>query len=681
MQLPHASPAHWSITLDTGRVAWATFDKAGASSNTLSRSVLEELARVLDALQRVDRLAGVVFLSGKSAGFILGADVTEFGQISSGEQAERVAGFGQSLMDRIAGLGCPTVAAINGFALGGGLELALACTYRIAAHSYERTMGLPEVNLGIHPGFGGSVRIVQLLGPLRGLDMMLTGRSLSPIEAVRAGLVDRTVDSASLRLAAVQILQERPPRRKAPWYQRLLNQRPIRDILARKMRATVAKKAKPQHYPAPFAIVDLWQKYGSEGRVAYIAEIRSIARLLVTPTCRNLVRVFHLRERLRNLAPPGEAVKQVHVVGAGVMGGDIAAWCALRGMTVSLQDRELQFVEPALARAQKLFSKRLKAPGAAAAAAARILPDIEGRHAPDAQVVIEAIVEKAEVKQQVFASLESRVPEATVLSTNTSSIRIEDIAAPLQNSGRLVGIHFFNPVAKLPLVEVVAGDDTNQEVVHKAIEFVTQIGKLPLPCSSAPGFVVNRVLMPYMMEALRAHEEGVPIEAVDLAATRFGMPTGPIELADRVGLDVALHVAEILGTAFGGEAPAALRTKVDAGKLGVKTEAGGFYRYEKGRPVKSKLDRPPDADLEDRLILPLVNECVACLTDGVVAEPDLIDAGVIFGTGFAPFTGGPINYARERGVADVVARLEALASQFGDRFAPNPGWEKIRSYP
>jgi len=679
IRLMRSSLEHWQVEIDYGRVAWVTFDKADSNSNTLSSEVLTELGQVLALIESEVSLKGVVFRSAKESGFIMGADVGEFGALETPDEGARAAAFGQNLMRRIAALPCPSVAAINGFALGGGLELALACTYRIAAHGYERTLGLPEVQLGIHPGFGGSVRIVELLGPVAGLDLMLTGRSLSPVEARRLGLVDAIIEASSLERDAVRILHARPRARRAPWYLRVLNAAPLRPLLARKMRSVVARKARREHYPAPFAIVKLWQDHGVHGSGAYAAEVESIGRLLVTPACASLVRLFHLRERLRNLAPKNSSVRAVHVVGAGVMGGDIAAWCALRGLDVSLQDKKEEFIAPALQRADKLFRRRLKAPGAAEAAQRRLRSDVEGDSIPAADLVIEAIIENLEAKQELFRGIEANAAKEAVLATNTSSIRIEDIGAILVDSSRLVGIHFFNPVASLPLVEVIRGERAAEDSINRAMSFVTGIGKLPLPCRSSPGFVVNRVLMPYMLEALRAHEEGTSCETIDDAATRFGMPMGPIELADRVGLDVALHVATILSESFGGTAPESLKAKVDAGELGVKSKVGGFYRYVDGRPQRSRRSEAQDADLEDRLILALANECVACLDEGVVADADLLDAGVVFGTGFAPFTGGPLHYARQRGIDRVTARLDELAERFGERLRPHPGWAGLAS--
>lgn len=675
----NAPCTHWREQIDSQGICWLTLDKADASVNTLSSSVLLELADVLREL-RGKSLRGIVIRSGKETGFILGADVREFGQLRTAEEGAASAKRGQDLLAELAALGVPTVAVIDGFALGGGLELALACDYRVVANGYERTLGLPEVQLGIHPGFGGTVRTVELLGAPLALDLMLTGRSLSPKEALRAGLVDRVVAREELGATAEQLIASRPPKRRAPWHLRLVSSSPVRRFVARALRKQVARRAPRKHYPAPHAIIDLWSRHGGRGDQAYRDEVRSIGELLVTPTCRNLVRVFELRERLRNLAPKDSSIARVHVVGAGTMGGDIAAWCALRGLSVTLQDRALQYVEPALKRARELFAKRLRAPGEADAAAARLTVDLEAESAGSVDLVIEAIVENAEAKRTLFEGLEKKLPAHALVATNTSSIQLEQLSSGLARPGKFLGLHFFNPVASLPLVEVIRGAGTDEASMQTALSFVIRIGKLPLPCRSAPGFLVNRLLTPYMLEALHAHMDGHSLEAIDAAAKAFGMPMGPIELADRVGLDVALHVAEILSGVLKVAPPDALREKVSRGELGVKSRRG-FYAYgPDGKPIKDKnAARSPDPDLADRLILPLLNEAVACLEEGVVADADLLDAGVIFGTGFAPFTGGPLHYAKQRGIEVVVARLEQFAAQFGTRFTPHPGWRRLVS--
>jgi 3-hydroxyacyl-CoA dehydrogenase/enoyl-CoA hydratase/3-hydroxybutyryl-CoA epimerase len=671
------NPQHWRRRIDNDQICWLTLDRAKATANTLSHEVVEELDTEIKRVADSPLLRGLVIASAKSTGFILGADVKEFGGIDSAAEGSRLAARGQAVLARLDALTIPTVAAIDGFALGGGLELALACHYRIAVQGYERNLGLPEVQLGIHPGFGGSVRAVRLLGAPLALDLMLTGRLLSPNEAAARGLVDRLVARAALEASAVQLIKQPPPRRRAPLHLRVLSWPAIRPLVARSILARVSRRARREHYPAPYAIVDVWMRHGGSGQAAYRAEADSIGALLVTRTCRNLVRMFELRERLRNLAPKDSAVARVHVVGAGTMGGDIAAWCALRGLTVTVQDRALEFVTPALERARELFRKRLREPGAADAAGARLTVDLAAEQAPSADIVIEAIIEKLDAKQDLLRELEPKLRSDALIATNTSSIMLEEMAPALQHPGRFVGLHFFNPVASLPLVEVIRGAQSDSAAVQKAMSFVTRIGKLPLPCRSAPGFVVNRILTPYMLEALRAHEDGHALETIDEAAKSFGMPMGPVELADRVGLDVALHVANILSGVLRATPPARLVDKVSAGELGVK-KGRGFYQYgSDGRPIQQRDFARPTPELVERLILPMINEAVACLDEQVVDDADLLDAGVVFGTGFAPFTGGPINHARDQGFAAVHDKLQALAARFGSRFTPHRGWDRF----
>ena len=398
-------------------------------------------------------------------------------------------------------------------------------------------------------------------------------------------------------------------------------------------------------------------------------------------TAQNLVRVFLLQERLKSL---GKGVdfqpKHVHVIGAGTMGGDIAAWCALKGLTVTLQDREPKFIAPAVKRAHALFKKRLKVPHLIQAAKDRLIPDQHGSGVKSADVVIEAIIENKEAKQELFSQIESLLKPDTILATNTSSIPLDELSETLQQPDRLVGIHFFNPVAKMQLVEIVEGENTSQENKNKAAKFCRCIDRLPLPVKSSPGFLVNRILMPYLMEAVKLLEEGVPAQVIDRAATDFGMPMGPILLADTVGLDICLSVAEILGEALGLNVPEALRKKVKAGKLGVKS-GQGFYQYKKGKQMKTKVNvdnsDSHSEDIADRLILQMLNESIACLREGVIGNMDLVDVGMIFGTGFAPFRGGPMHYMEQRGRQDIVDRLKELEGQYGERFAADAGWQTI----
>jgi 3-hydroxyacyl-CoA dehydrogenase/enoyl-CoA hydratase/3-hydroxybutyryl-CoA epimerase len=366
------------------------------------------------------------------------------------------------------------------------------------------------------------------------------------------------------------------------------------------------------------------------------------------------------------------------VVGAGVMGGDIAAWAALRGLNVTLQDRAPEFIAPALQRAHELFDKRLRDPAQNAAARARLRADVAGDGVAGADVVIEAIFENLEAKQALYAELEPRLKPGALLATNTSSLMLEPLASRLAHPERLVGLHFFNPVPQMPLIEIVHAARTDAAAVQAATAFARRLDKLPLPCRSAPGFMVNRVLTPYMQEAMLAAEEGVALAAIDAAAVSFGMPMGPIELVDVVGLDVAAHVGEIIARELGRAPPQLPRLAelLAAKKFGRKS-GQGFYSWRDGKPVKPQATTAAPPDLTDRLILIMVNECVACLREQVVADADLADAAVVFGSGFAPFRGGPLAYARERGVVAVESTLAQLAARYGPRFQPDRGWASL----
>jgi 3-hydroxyacyl-CoA dehydrogenase/enoyl-CoA hydratase/3-hydroxybutyryl-CoA epimerase len=669
--------SNWTLRVDADRVAWLTADLVGSSANVLSGDMVRDLAAKLTEVTAL-RPIGMVVQSGKSSGFIAGADIKEFVKIGSPAEGYALVRAGQAVMQQLADLPCPTVAAIRGFALGGGLELALACNYRVGADDAALSLGLPEVLLGIHPGFGGTVRSVQLIGVRSSLELMLKGRPFRGARALRVGLLDELVPPAELAARAKALVLRRPAKKAAPFVDRLMNLSAARPWVARQTIATLRHSVRREHYPAPYAIVDLWQRYGATGNAAYEAEARSISELMCSPSSRNLVRVFLLQDRLKGLGGDSSAAfKHVHVVGAGVMGGDIAAWSAFRGMTVTLQDRSEELIEPALKRAQAFFEKRLKDPAAAAAAASRLKMDVQGDGVADADVVIEAIFENVAAKQALYADLEPKLKSSAILATNTSSIKIETLSQNLADPSRLVGIHFFNPVAQLQLVEVVQGASTGAQVLTDALKFTRKLDKLPLPCRSAPGFVVNRILTPYVNEALFALEAGIPAEVIDAAAVRFGMPMGPIELTDVVGLDVSLHVGRVLSEAFGREIPQILIKLVEQKKLGRKS-GEGFYRWQDGKAQKNAAESSAiPADLEDRLILPLLNEAVAVIREGTVQDADLLDGGAVFATGFAPFRGGPLQYARQRGIAEVVNRLNELADHYGARFRPDAGWGLI----
>jgi len=669
-----ADSGNWSLEFDTDRVAWLCCDIPGTSTNVLSAGVLRELAGHLGTIV-AEQSAGVVVRSGKANGFVAGADIKEFLQIENPKQGYELVRAGQAVFDALSSLPCPSVAALHGFVLGGGLELALACTYRVAADDATLSLGLPEVLLGLNPGFGGTVRTVRLIGVRPALDLMLKGKPYRGSRALAVGLIDELVPPEELLARAKSRLLRAPARSRAPFVEKLLNLAPLRPFVARQAIATLRNSVRRDQYPAPYAMVDLWQRYGAAGAKSYVAEARSISELMCGSTSRNLVRVFLLQDRLKGLG--GKSAAQffhVHVIGAGVMGGDIAAWAALRGMSVTLQDRTEELIRPALDRAKTLFEKRLKDPADAVAAGARLLMDVNGDGVRDSDVVIEAIVENVDAKRALYAALEPKLKATAILATNTSSIKIETLCEKLIDPSRLVGIHFFNPVAQLQLVEIVQGAVTNAQVVQNALKFTRKLDKLPLPCRSAPGFVVNRILTPYINEALFALESGIPAAVIDRVGKAFGMPLGPLELTDVVGLDVSLHVGQVLATALNRRVPDILVKLVEQKKLGRKS-GEGFYVWRDGKPLKTEPPRSAvPADLEDRLILPLLNEAVACLREGVIQDADLLDAGVIFATGFAPFRGGPLHYAKARGVQNVTARLGELQGLYGERFRPDPGW-------
>ncbi|MGD2136788.1 MAG: 3-hydroxyacyl-CoA dehydrogenase NAD-binding domain-containing protein, partial [Gammaproteobacteria bacterium] len=457
------------------------------------------------------------------------------------------------------------------------------------------------------------------------------------------------------------------------------NRLPFRPLLAVVLRRQVAKRAPRQHYPSPYAMIDVWVKHADNPERMLSQEAASFARLITGATAKNLVRVFFLQEQLKAMGKDRDyQPRYVHVIGAGTMGGDIAAWCALRGFRVSLQDQTPERIAPAMQRAHALFRRKLKQPGKITAALDRLMPDHRGTGVSRADIVIEAIFEDTDVKRSLYREIEPKMKADALLATNTSSIPLEELAIGLARPERLVGLHFFNPVAKMQLVEVVHGETTAPHSMLHAMTFTRQIDRLPLPVTSTPGFLVNRNLMPYLMEALVLESEGVPAGLIDRAATAFGMPVGPVELADTVGLDICLHVARILAGHFHADVPERLQQLVANGCLGRKTGCG-FYTWKKNKPVKPRASgsRQQLENITDRLILRLLNESVSCLRDQVVENGDLLDAGMIFGTGFAPFRGGPMQHIHAAGPEQLLRRLQALSASEGDRFIPDTGWKKL----
>jgi 3-hydroxyacyl-CoA dehydrogenase/enoyl-CoA hydratase/3-hydroxybutyryl-CoA epimerase len=679
---PDASGTYrnFKLTRDADGVAWLLFDRDGASANTLSSDVMEEFDTVLAALESQSP-TGIVIRSAKKSGFIAGADVNEFRGTTDPRAVEAQIGRAHAIIDRLEGLKIPTVAVIHGFCLGGGLEVALACASRIAIDGAR--FGFPEVMLGLHPGLGGTARFTHLVNPMQAMTLMLTGKTIDARKAKSLGLVDAVTQERHVRNAVKDAVFGRLKRAGPGVLNAMLNFTPVRGLLASRMRSEAGRAAPHEHYPAPYALIDLWEKHGGDRAAMLAAEKTSFANLMVTPTAQNLIRVFFLREQMKKLAGSGNTIKHVHVIGAGAMGGDIAAWCAHQGMRVTLADMKPEPIAGAIKRAADLYGKIIHKRTEQRDALDRLVPDMDGEGVRNADLIIEAVPEKLELKQKVYASLEPRMKPGAILATNTSSIPLQDLRTTLQQPERLLGLHFFNPVSRLQLVEVVSHDGTDPQLLKEALAFVGAIDRLPLPVRSSPGFLVNRALTPYMLEAMVMLDEKIDKSVIDAAAEKFGMPMGPIELADQVGLDICLAVGDMLRSKFGDllpPTPAWLREKVAKGELGRKT-GKGFYVWKDGKAdktVPSATAEKPTDEMIDRLALPMSNVCVACLREGIVDNPDTVDGAMIFGTGYAPFRGGPLNYARTRGVDDVVSALRALAVKFGHRFNPDAGWDTFK---
>ncbi|MEB2186742.1 3-hydroxyacyl-CoA dehydrogenase NAD-binding domain-containing protein [Xanthomonas campestris pv. campestris] len=671
--------SHWQADLREDGVLVLSLDRQGAAVNAFSQDVLLELGDVIERLA-LDPPKGVVLRSAKANGFIAGADLKEFQEFDRRGTVNDAIRRGQQVFQKLAELPCPTVAAIHGFCMGGGTEIALACRYRVASDDGSTRIGLPETKLGIFPGWGGSARLPRLIGAPAAMDLMLTGRTVSAKAARAMGLVDKIAAPAVLvDVAAALALAgtTRPFKQRATAW--ATNTLLARKLLAPQMRKQVARKARKEHYPAPYALITTWERAGGGGIQARLAaERKAVVKLASTPAARNLIRIFFLTERLKALGGKDTglpAIRHVHVVGAGVMGGDIAAWAAYKGFEVTLQDREQRFIDTALARGGELFGKRVKDETKRPAVAARLRGDLAGAGVAQADLVIEAIIENPQAKRDLYQSIEPHLKPDALLTTNTSSIPLTELRGHIQRPAQFAGLHYFNPVAMMPLVEIVQHDGLDPANVARLAAFCKALDKFPVPVAGTPGFLVNRVLFPYLLEAATAYAEGIPGAVLDKTAVKFGMPMGPIELIDTVGLDVAAGVGAELAPFLGLPIPGALAT-VEAGKRG-KKDGQGLYKWENGRAVKPEVASGYEvpADLEDRLILPLLNEAVACLHEGVVADADLLDAGVIFGTGFAPFRGGPIQHIRSVGADALLARLHALQARYGERFAPRPGWD------
>ncbi|WP_274424236.1 3-hydroxyacyl-CoA dehydrogenase NAD-binding domain-containing protein [Chelativorans sp. YIM 93263] len=679
---------NWRYTKDEGGVVWLVLNRQDESTNTLSEAVIAELDTVLNELHGMGAKA-LVIRSAKRSGFIAGADIRDFQGVTELGEVEKRMRRAHEIIDRLDDLSIPTIAVIHGHCLGGGLELALACDYRIAIAG--SSFGFPEVLLGLHPGLGGTYRLTSLIDPVEAMTMMLTGRAAHAKKAKKLGLIDEIVEERHVKTAVEAAVAGELKRMSGGLKASVLGLGPARRMAARRMRAETEKKAPKEHYPAPYRLIDLWEEHGGDDSAMQRGELRSFSELLVGDTAQNLIRVFFLREKMKGLAKGESGIEHVHVIGAGTMGGDIAAWCASRGLRVTLTDLDPRAIAAAVGRASKFYDKRLHSNLDRRDALDRLVPDFEGSGAAKADLVIEAVAEKAEVKRKVYQSITPRMKAGAILATNTSSIPLETLREGVSFPDRFIGLHFFNPVTRMELVEIVAHDGASEQSLQRARAFCGDISRLPAPVKSAPGFLVNRALTPYLVEAFVMLDEGIPKEAIDKAAKDFGMPMGPVELADRVGLDICLEVARMLRERLSDpmpDVPKWLADKVKSGETGRKA-GRGLYAYDENGKIKreetQKSDgeaaRGMDADMADRLVLPMLNTLVRCLREGVVADEETADGAMIFGTGFAPFRGGPLHYARERGAEDIVAKLRQLEDKHGERFSPDEGWQVQENQP
>ncbi|MDC1121390.1 3-hydroxyacyl-CoA dehydrogenase NAD-binding domain-containing protein [Alphaproteobacteria bacterium] len=634
---------HWSVSIDDANLCWLTLDVSGKSVNVLTHAVMAELDQIIEWVEGQSMIAGVGMLSGKPGGFVYGADIAEFELLTTADDVLQHMQMVHALFNRIDSLGVPTIVGIDGIAVGGGLEIALTFDRIITTAGAKTKLGFPEVNLGILPGYGGSGRAYRRIGTAAVAQMMMSGRPLTASAAQAAGLIDQSVDDAAALQPAMTSWLIAQNRAKPHRQQRetAADQKALDDASAQFL-----TRLRADHTPAPFAIIEHVRRYGHAAAAMSAGEMDIFPELMVGSASKNLRRVYYLTDNVRKTARGDSAITNLHVVGAGVMGGDIAAVAAMTGLTVSLTDMNAGAIETAINRATKLFERRLKSDNKIAAAKQRLQADPSGGGAARADLVIEAVAEKLSVKQAVFRALETVIKPDAILATNTSAIPLEDIATALQDPSRLIGLHFFNPVPVLPLVEVIWSRHSDQNLISRGMQFAGQIGKMPIRCQSAPGFLVNRALLPYMFKAVEAVASGENADQIDEALVDFGMPMGPIELCDQVGLDVCLDAGMVLGIAPPAEK--ILRAYCAAQNLGRKT-GSGFYQWDGNRPIRPRaaVDAAVMADIAASMLAPMIEQCQQAVDAGIVDSADSADAGMIFGTGFPGFRGGPLHWSKQ----------------------------------
>lgn len=690
----------------------AILNVADQPVNVFNESVMHDLDELLLAISQDDSVKAVVFRSGKENGFLAGADLRVIETFKTQQQAQQMCRAGHEIFRRLEELRTPTVAVINGVCLGGGLEFVLACRHRIVVDDPRTKLGLPEVELGLMPGWGGTQRLPRQVGLSRSLPMLLTGKKVNAREAHRIGLadaickpdeIDATINcvlglesgadrhgghgnSKSLKSVFHSITSPSSPRGVWTWFK-------DRTSIGRRMVMKFARagiKSNAINYPAlPAILTAVSAGLGDRNGRGYEIERTEFAKLVQTETHRSLLGLFFQRERarkqetwVRRLTAKPRKITKVGILGSGMMGAGLAQWASVQGFEVVVKEVNADLLDEGLCRIRDLFNEAVRKEVLTAADAAtklsRIVATTDWRAFSDVDLVIEAVTERMDVKQAVFRDLELYCPKHAILTSNTSALSIQAIGGAISDPHRVMGLHFFNPVHRMQLVEIVRTEQSHDEDIAILIDFVKRLGKVPIVTADSPGFVVNRILFPYLDEAVRLYCDGVPADEIDRALKRFGMPIGPMELLDTVGIDVAAHVAESLNRLSSEPSPtgAKLHEMASEGTIGRKSGRGFYVYLDNGKKYNRSIPSGiPHAtvsadDIRDRILLRLVNEAAKCMQEGVVSETWMVDLGMVLGTGFAPFLGGPIRMCELRGFGEAVSKLEYFQKTIGPRFAP-----------